>query len=110
MKIIEIVALENGAHRNQTLHGRVPDGWARIPENMQLPETFPFVDLVAEGGVVTAMTANQTAYDAAVAGEAEREPTDSERIAALEAENKALKEQQTFLEDCILEMADVVYA
>lgn len=45
------------------------------------------------------------------------DPTDSERIASLEAENKILKaqlqaqsESHDFLEDCITEMAQVVYA
>lgn len=85
MQIIEISALKNGAHRNQTLHGgALPAGWAVIPDGMELPATFPFVDLAAADGVVTVMTANQTAYDAAGAGNTVHEPTDGERIAALE--------------------------
>ena len=56
--MIEIAALENGAHRNQTLHGNaVPEGWAVIPANMEIPSTFPFVKVVAENGVVTALIA-----------------------------------------------------
>ena len=48
MKIIEIAALENGAHRNQngTL-SKVPEGWAMIPEDMVL-ENFPFGEVTAE--------------------------------------------------------------
>lgn len=57
MYIIEIAALENGAHRNQTYNGVLPDGWARIPDNMPLPDTFPFVDITVEGDTVTSMTA-----------------------------------------------------
>ena len=46
MQIIEIVALPNGAHRNQTWYKEIiPDGWALIPENMAIPATFPFVDI-----------------------------------------------------------------
>lgn len=45
MKMLEIAALENGAHRNQTFHGVLPDGWAVIPEGMELPATFPFVEV-----------------------------------------------------------------
>lgn len=37
------------------------------------------------------------------------EPTTEERIAALEEENSQLKANQSFLEDCIAEMAGVVY-
>ena len=43
MKIIEIKALENGGHRNQTIDSVrfVPEGWAAIPEDMETPN-FPF--------------------------------------------------------------------
>lgn len=56
MKLIEIAALENGAHRNQEIHTmeflsdlmEVPEGYAVIPEDMEIPDTFPFVNLKAE--------------------------------------------------------------
>lgn len=48
MTIIEIKALDNGAHRNQTHHGVVPDGWAIVPEDMAVPDTFPFVEIEVE--------------------------------------------------------------
>lgn len=58
MQIIEIKALENGAHRNQSgTFNSVPDGWAVIPDNMAIPETFPFVDVEVKNGVVKKMTA-----------------------------------------------------
>ena len=64
MTIIEIKALDNGAHRNQTHHGVVPDGWAIIPEDVVIPDTFPFVDMEVEDSeeesgalVVVSMTA-----------------------------------------------------
>lgn len=58
MTIIEIAALENGAHRNQTgAFAVIPDGWAAIPVGMTIPETFPFVEVMAEGGVVTSLIA-----------------------------------------------------
>lgn len=59
MKIIQIIALDNGAHRNQTIEAdiQIPDGWAVIPEDMVLPETFPFVDITVKDDIVTAMTA-----------------------------------------------------
>lgn len=42
MKCIEVNALENGAHRSQ--NGNVcPEGFAIIPDDMEIPETFPFV-------------------------------------------------------------------
>ena len=70
MKIIETRALENGAHRNQEFYGsfvpQVPNGWAVIPEDMPIPDTFPFVDIEVENGVVTAMerVEAQVAYTA----------------------------------------------
>lgn len=58
MRIIEIAALDNGAHRNQTgTFSAVPDGWAVIPESIVIPETFPFVDIEVYGKTVVAMTA-----------------------------------------------------
>lgn len=41
MRAIEIAALDNGAHRNQTGIDVLPEGWAVIPEDMKL-ENFPF--------------------------------------------------------------------
>ena len=57
MLIIEIAALENGAHRNQTGDLRtIPEGWAVVPESIEVPDTFPFVDIEVEGQTVTSMT------------------------------------------------------
>ena len=83
MHIIEIIALENGAHRNQTSSSlrSIPAGWARVPEDMAIPDTFPFVDIEVDGQTVTAMTAG-------VVPEPEptppAPPTQEERLSALE--------------------------
>lgn len=55
MQILEIKALGNGAHRNQS--GSlltIPDGWAVIPKGTDL-KNFPFGEVVAEevNGVMT---------------------------------------------------------
>lgn len=48
MRIIEIQALENGAHRNQTgTFSVMPEGWAVIPDDMET-ENFPFGDVEVE--------------------------------------------------------------
>ena len=56
MRIVELTALSNGAHRNQTTGGSIalPDGWAVIPEGMELPN-FPFGEVTAKkvSGVMT---------------------------------------------------------
>jgi hypothetical protein len=58
MRIIEIVAQENGAHRNQTgSFSIIPDGWALIPATVEIPPSFPFVDIEVKGKVVISMTA-----------------------------------------------------
>lgn len=63
MKIMEIEPLDNGAHRNQELFGvdlpELPEGWAVVPEEMEVPESYPFVNIEAENGTVTAMTAGE---------------------------------------------------
>ena len=121
MKIIEIQALDNGAHNNQTINSAitVPLGWAIIPEEMETPN-FPFGDITVDGStppVVTSWTPLPIPEP-----EPDPEPTPSsttteERVAALESENKTLKaqvsaqsEQMDFYEECIAEMASVVYA
>lgn len=54
MRIIEIALLDNGAHRNQSYPGFVPNGWAFIPADMET-ENFPFGELEVEeaNGVMT---------------------------------------------------------
>lgn len=47
MKIIEIADLTNGAHRNHTYHGVLPEGWAVIPADMDTPN-FPFGEIAVE--------------------------------------------------------------
>lgn len=81
MKIIEIQALENGAHRNQTVSGAVavPDGWAEIPADLAIPETFPFVDIQVEGSKVVSMTAGVVPDPEP---QPEPEPTETEQLRA----------------------------
>lgn len=81
MKIIEIQALPNGAHRNQTVSGSVsvPDGWAEIPADVAIPETFPFVDLVVKDGKVVSMTDGVVPEPEP---EPEPEPTETEQLRA----------------------------
>lgn len=116
MRIIEIQVLDNGAHRNQTTTSTaIPTGWAEIPADVAIPETFPFVDIQVEGNKVVSMTAGVVPVPEPEP--VEPPPTTEERVATLEAENKLLKEQISaqadqaeFYEDCIAEMAAVVYA
>lgn len=54
MRVLEIVARDNGAHRNQTFHGVLPEGWAILPDTMDC-ENFPFGKTTVEeiDGVLT---------------------------------------------------------
>ncbi len=56
MRIIEIEQLKNGAHRNQASDciETTPFGWARIPDDMEMPN-FPFGEIEVEeiDGVMT---------------------------------------------------------
>ena len=81
MLIIEIAALENGAHRNQIGTFRtIPEGWAEVPSSITIPGTFPFVNIEVEDGVVTSMTAVVVPEPEP---EPEPEPTDTEVLNAL---------------------------
>lgn len=70
MKIIELVSLENGAHRNRKtdFNVEIPDGWAIVSEDLSTPPTFPFVkNLVQnESGMVIGWDPDQESYDAAM--------------------------------------------
>lgn len=57
MVFIKIDADSNGAHANQIGGGHPGEGWAVIPEDMVIPETFPFVSITVSEGIVTEMTA-----------------------------------------------------
>ena len=125
MQILQKAPLENGGYSViQTWPGDVPPaGYAIVPDTLDTSvfyEFFGFVDLTIEGDTVTAMTGNQAALDAYKASlpePVEPPPTTDERVAALESENAMLKaqvsaqsDQMDFYEDCIAEMAAVVYA
>lgn len=124
MNIIQINANENGGRPPmQSWHGAPPAGYALVPDTLDTSVFYDFMGFVTlelDGSTVIAMTGNQEALDAYKASlpePVEPPPTTEERVAALEAENKLLKEQvkmqsqqQTFLEDCLLEISDVVYA
>lgn len=124
MNIIQINASENGGRPPmQSWNGAPPAGYALVPDTLDTSAFFDFMGFVTlelDGSAVTAMTGNQEALDAYKASLPEPvdpPPTTEERVAALEAENKLLKEQVSaqadqaeFYEDCIAEMAAVVYA
>lgn len=124
MNIIQINANENGGRPPmQSWHGAPPAGYALVPDALDTSVFYNFMGFVTlelDGSTVTAMTGNQEALDAYKASlpePVEPPPTTEERVAALEAENKLLKEQVSaqadqaeFYEDCIAEMATVVYA
>ena len=55
IRIIEIQALPNGGHRNQTgTFKTIPNGYAVIPDDMETPN-FPFGDIEVEeiNGIMT---------------------------------------------------------
>ena len=80
MKIIEIQALSNGAHRNQTTtSATIPTGWAEIPDYVAIPETFPFVDIQVERNKVVSMTAVVVPDPEP---QPEPEPTETEQLRA----------------------------
>ena len=80
MRIIEIQALPNGAHRNQeTTSTTIPTGWVEIPADVAIPETFPFVDLVVEGQRVVSMTAGVVPDPEP---QPDPEPTETEQLRA----------------------------
>jgi len=58
-------------------------------------------------GIVVARSAEEVAADYTPP---ERQPTEAERIASLEQQNKELQESNLMLTECLLEMSEIVYA
>ena len=87
-RIVEIAALPNGAHRNQTFPGFVPEGWAVIPADMDTPH-FPFGEVEAKeiDGVmtVTKWTPGEVPEVPDLVPEPVPEPNLAARVEALEA-------------------------
>lgn len=96
-----------------------------FPNSVSLPDTLlmdyintkGFCTLTIVDGAVTALAVDQEALDAYNAEHPDVEPEKPVTMEDLQAENKRLKaqmelqsQQQTMLEDCLLEMADIVYA
>lgn len=81
MIMLEITALDNGAHRNQTYHGTLPDGWAVDRYNLCV-ENFPFGEVKAEeiDGVMT--VTEWTAGEIPETPETDTEPTEVEQLRA----------------------------
>lgn len=80
MKIIRIQKNQNGSHDNVTGDSIFPPpGWAVVPDEMEIPETFPFVEIEVEGNVVTKMTAGVVPEPEPAA---EPEPTQLDRVEA----------------------------
>lgn len=83
-KMIEVRALDNGAHRNQTYHGTLYEGWAIVPKDMELPSSFPFVEIeVAEIDGVLTVTNMTEGVLPAPEEPTEREPSADEILDAM---------------------------
>lgn len=124
MNIIQISANENGGRPPlQSWNGEPPAGYALVSDALDTSVFYDFMGFVTlelDGDTVTSMTGNQEAldaYKASLPDPVEPEPTTEERVSTLESENSMLKakvsaqsDQMDFYEDCIAEMAAVVYA
>lgn len=98
MQIIEIVALDNGAHRNQTGDmTEVPAGWAVIPDGMETPN-FPFGSIAA-GEINGVMTVTGWTPGEVPEPDPQPEPaaTLEARVAALEQDAAADREALNIL-------------
>jgi hypothetical protein len=86
MKMIEIAALSNGAHRNQTFSGVLPVGWA-IDRNNLCVENFPFGEVETEevnGMMTVTKWTPGTIPEPDPIPEVDPEPTIDDRVTVLE--------------------------
>lgn len=114
--ILKIQSGVGGSHERQTYPGpiTVMEGWAHLPQSLGTPETlehFPFGAITVENveslPTVTSWTPLPVPEPEPLP---DSEPTPEEQNARLRAQVAMLQEQQTFLENCLLEMAEEVYA
>lgn len=82
MRIIEIAALDNGAHRNQSGEfSAIPFGWAVAPDGLHM-ENFPFGEVVAESVDGVPMVTRWTPGVVPEKVDFIAEPTELERLRA----------------------------
>lgn len=109
---------ENGRHTYIKGDNITPfPGYALVPEDLEIPSSFPYVDIEVRDGVVISMTPLPVPPPPEPEPEPEPQPTLGDRVTALESDNallkqqlKAASDQNDFLEDCVAEMAQIVYA
>ena len=83
MRIIEIEPLSNGGHRNQTGEfNAIPDGWAVIPEDMEV-NNFPFGNIETE---VIDEVATVTKWEAIEIPKSEDTPKTADKFEQLRAD------------------------
>lgn len=111
MIVISIESSELGAHSNQTWPegGNIPDGMAVVPPNLQTPN-FPFGDITVEeiDGVPTVTTWEPR--DIPDPDPVIPQKTIDEKVTLMEAQISALSSRNEFLEDCMAEMATIIYS
>lgn len=109
---IKIDKNPDGSHAFQ-IGGVLEDGWAFVSDELERPNTFPYVDIVTETVTYPATDDHEeysrlevismTDGEVIPVEEPDTGLTQEERITALEEENEMLKE-------CLLEMSAIVYA
>lgn len=116
LTIIKITADSSGHHSVESQSHRTEcwmEGWTAVPENLveKAMDCGGYCDLVMEGSVLTDVVKKEKPVPPPLP------PTVEERCAALEAENKQLTgkldasiQSNAMLENCLVEMAGVVYA
>ena len=88
MWIVNLAVNSNGSHNDHRADHitTVPDGWAMIPEDFEVPDTFPFVDIEAE----------EMTYEREV--KVLREVTKTREVETIDAEGKPITVPQEYKE------------
>lgn len=86
MTIIKIEPNELGGHENNTIYAgdiQVPEGWAIVPEGMEIPESYPFVHIEVDETQTPPVVAGMTPGTVPPpAPEPEPEPSETEILRA----------------------------
>ncbi len=110
MLIIELTALENGAHRNQWTDASVtpPEGWAAVPVELESEANtyLPFIELTVEEGEIVGV-AQGVAPEPTPAPEPEPDALTQTQLAVAELAQVA-EDNNTAAQLAIAELAETL--
>lgn len=86
MIIVKLNKNSNGSHDDSIKEhfDFIPEGWLDIPENIKIPHTYPFMEVIVTDGAITELIPDEESYNMAHSEGAERIPDNNSNTELLE--------------------------